>query len=71
MTTKYCINCKHCVPGADASEETGHKCGHPDLLSLVTGLPKTPCSVERGSGINSSQEVYPCGKEGHLYEPKN
>jgi hypothetical protein len=71
MTTKYCINCKYVILGENSNEELGHLCGHPQMLSLVTCSAKTQCKVERGSLIGASKEVYPCGKEGHLYEPKN
>jgi sulfatase maturation enzyme AslB (radical SAM superfamily) len=61
--TKYCTNCKFCVFDKDNAENS--KCSNPHLLSLVTGEPRISCTTERGSCASA---VYPCGKEGALFE---
>lgn len=63
--TNYCKDCRF-FAGKDNKDENA-LCSNPMLLSIVTGQPKTHCSIERGSKASS---VYPCGAEGRLFEPK-
>jgi hypothetical protein len=63
--TKYCVDCKYISINQDNKELS--KCGHPRLVSPVTGLPNLLCATER-SGDHG--KVYPCGRDGKLYELK-
>ena len=68
--TKYCADCRHAVLANALPDET-MKCGHPMLVSLVTGKPIWHCSTERAGDLKGSENVYPCGKVGRLFEEKS
>lgn len=72
MEKKFCINCKWTRPSPNMStsmDKEHNRCGHPSLVSLVTGEPILHCSTERKG--ESDGKIYPCGNEGRLFEPKD
>ena len=71
----YCVNCKWSVVGDGGIPFA--KCSNPktqktDTVSLVSGQIDPDlfymCKTERSQ---NTSEVYPCGKSGALFEPKD